>query len=164
MIRWIRYPKHVLDEKLWDLENRIHCFRYGHPKYARWDICGWYMNNIIQLLDAMIENPDLGQPIFEFDENDEPIADENWKNKLRLMRYGFDHYHRVCECLEGLDELKAEYGFIGNNLIDIRKHQKERTEDYKKFMDAWHQKEIRAHESLKTSLDMFSKYFLNLWD
>lgn len=165
----------------WRLTQKVHCFRHGHPKSARWDINGWFIDNIVELLDSLIESPFLSSPMVYDEKTGDYNADPEWRNKLRIMRYGFARYKAVCEDMVGYEEMRKSYGLPGTfrfreitgydechkasgkyyKLITDRDLYPELS---KQFQDAWREEENKAHEALNRSLEMFKEHFLDLWD
>lgn len=144
----------------WNLENRIHCFRYGHPKYAKWDICGWFTDNIITLLDSFINNPYCSVPMVYHPETDVYVADEEWIPRLKLMRYGFARYKAVHEDMVGYEELAKQYGVED----EIGRIGGRNSDEFREFMKAWWKEEEKAVMALNRSLKMFAEHFGDLWD
>lgn len=141
-----------LGDWTWNLENRIHCFRHGHPKYAMWDINGWFLNNISKVLAEIIEHtngcPTQLDGLYTSEEMNADFdrCHKIWINTLRDMKFGFDHYIHVCEKMEGFDELQKDIRTIDE------------------FWMEWNRRDASANRSLDRSLMLFSKYFRHLWD
>lgn len=163
----------LIEHYRWRWTQKVHCFRHGHPKSAHWDINGWFIDNIIELLDSFIENPFLSSPMIWDEDEGDYIADPDWRDKLRLMRYGFARYKAVCEDMVGYEEMKAEYGLPGTfrfedngdgKLFRLITDADTHPDRFEEFQEAWLEEEKKAKMALDRSLELFSKHFLDLWD
>lgn len=137
--------KRIIKDKLWDLENRIHAFRYGYPKWAKWNINDWFLKSIIPMLDSMIKDG-CSCPGNFVREEDHENPFEDWRKVLQEMKEGFETYLSY-ENFEEWTELKKKHS--GTN---------------DEFWKEWREIEGRAIEKLHNSLDLFKKYFIDLWD
>ena len=137
--------KRIIKDKLWDLENRIHAFRYGYPKWAKWNIDDWFLKSIIPMLDSMIKDG-CSCPGNFVREEDHENPFEDWRKVLQEMKEGFEEYLYNRE-FKNWDRLEQKHG-----------------KSTDKFWEEVRKEEKIAIEKLYKSLDLFKKHFWDLWD
>ena len=123
-----------LKEKFWDLKMKKERAKKGFCVEDTWSVYDWFLNTVPKILTELNKNR-MGHPT--------DMADKEWGDIIDRMIFCFTEAN--------------DYTCSQTNSID-----------YDKDRDKWREREIEIvnyRDKMKNEgLELFSKYFWNLWD
>lgn len=124
-----------IKEKIWDLKMRKERAKKGYCKEDIWNINDWFLNIIPRILKDFNESRN-GYPC--------NLSDEEWDNIIKRMIFCFEEANE--DTCSQTNEIEFEI------------------EDYEKWLKREAEIDKYRNDMKNEGLELFSKYFWNLWD